>query len=67
MTRPNFCACDGCQELGVDDPRKPGQVMDSADLDGSDFGGGNNDNNDLTLLASTNQTEMSEVSAFAAE
>ena len=33
--------------------------MDSADLDGSEFG--SNNDNDLTLLASTNQTEMSEV------
>ena len=56
----NFPAILSCgQELGVDDPRRQGQVMDSADLDGSDFG--SNNDNDLTLLASTNQTEMSEV------
>ena len=34
-------------------------MIDSTDLDGSDYG--TNNDNDLTLLASTNQTEMSEV------
>ena len=43
----------------MDDPRKQGQVIDSVDLDGSEFG--SNNDNDLTLLQSTNQTEMSEV------
>jgi len=42
----------------VDDPRKQGHVIDSVDLDGSEFG--SNNDNDLTLLQSTNQTEMSE-------
>lgn len=49
---------DRVKELGVDDPRKQGQVIVSTDLDGSDYG--TNNDNDLTLLASTNQTEMSE-------
>jgi len=68
MISPSMSSCehtlntlryaDRVKELGVDDPRRQGQVMDSADLDGSDFG--SNNDNDLTLLASTNQTEMSE-------
>jgi len=47
---------DRVKELGVDDPRHEGKVLDSADLDGSDHG----NDNDLTLLASTNQAELSE-------
>jgi len=75
MISPSMSSCehtlntlryaDRVKELGVDDPRKQGQVMESTDLDGSEYG--TNNDNDLTLLASTNQTEMSEPFAVTPE
>lgn len=55
---------DRVKELGIDDPRPQNGVvldslLDTSEIRSTDFNGSSNDN-DLTLLASTNQAEMSE-------